>query len=340
MNNLKDILILMVDDTPLNLLILDKILSEHKYHTASVHSGEEVLQFLQKKRPSIILLDIMMPGMDGVETCKLLKKNASYRDIPIIFITALTDTEDKLRAFEAGGDDYITRPFLGEEVLARVNVVAQRLRTEDKLKTALLEKEIMLKEIHHRVKNNMQIISSLLNLQASQTTDATNRQLFMECNSRIRSMSIVHEKLYQSQNLAEINFKEFIDEMIVELSRMYYATTEKISMSVNCEDIHLDINRAIPCALLLNELVSNAMKYAFPDKRPGEIQILFRKIEKKFVMEVADNGIGMLSDLDLNNTSTLGMQLVNALSTQLEANIQLDNSNGVHFTIAFKMEPD
>ncbi|MCP4219982.1 MAG: response regulator [bacterium] len=329
-------LILMVDDFNVNLQILKAILLEQGYLPASAQSGAEALKFLKSRTPDLILLDIMMPEMDGIEVCRRLKENTKTRDIPVIFITALTDVEDKVKAFEAGGVDYITRPFVKEEVLARVNVELSRKFAEDRLKTSLLEKELLLREIHHRVKNNMQVISSLLNLQAARLNDEEDRQLFADCQTRIRSMGIVHEKLYRSDSLSEIDFNSYVTHLVEELSVAYSRSAAKANVVLDVKNVFLNINQAVPCALLINELISNALKYAFPGESEGEIQIRFIKNETgTYCLSVSDNGVGLSRDYDIDKSDTLGLQLVRALTRQLRGEIKIDGENGTTITITF-----
>jgi two-component sensor histidine kinase len=207
---------------------------------------------------------------------------------------------------------------------------------EDKIKSSLKEKELLLQEVHHRVKNNLQIISSLLNLQAGYINDEKDLEFLKDSQSRVKSMAFIHEQLYKSSDFTNINFAKYIRSLISYLSYSHGLNLEKIKMNINVEDVSLNINTAIPCGLIINELVTNSIKYAFPDERSGIINVgLNSNYEEKYVLTVGDDGIGLPEDIDYKNSATLGLQLVNNLSKQLDGSIELDRKNGTQFKIFF-----
>ena len=213
--------------------------------------------------------------------------------------------------------------------------VQVRKEAESKLIISLKEKEVLLKEIHHRVKNNLQVVSSLLYLQSKKTSHYQTLEMLNESQNRIKSMALIHEKLYQSKDIGRIDFSEYVESLISHLSRSYGSHLKTVTVEVNINSVFLSIDKAIPCGLIINELVSNCMKYAFPDKREGEIQIEMKAQNGNVNMGIYDNGIGFPKDLDINKTETLGLQLVNALTAQLGGNIILDRDTGTRFTILF-----
>jgi two-component sensor histidine kinase len=189
----------------------------------------------------------------------------------------------------------------------------------------LREKEVLLREIHHRVKNNMQIIYSLLRLQSRETDEKKEVDMLLESQNRIRSMSLIHEKLYQSEDLAHIDFSEYIGDLTKELFRSYRFNTDKLVFKADIEDAIIGVDTAIPCGLIINELVSNSLKHAFPGGREGEIQIALRRVDglesgtqheksEMFELTVRDNGIGMPEEMDFRNSESLGLRLVSTLS--------------------------
>jgi PAS domain S-box-containing protein len=216
--------------------------------------------------------------------------------------------------------------------------ITERKRAEEKIEKSLKEKEVLLREVYHRVKNNMQIITSLLNLQSRYVRDGEYREMFRESLNRIKSMSLVHEKLYQSKDLSTIDFKEYLNEIARGLFLSYGANEGKISLVMNINNISLDINTAIPCGLIINELVTNSLKHAFPDGKDGEINIAIHSMNENTIeLVVGDNGAGISEDLDFKTTETLGLQLVTMLAeNQLHGEIILDRSKGTEFTITFK----
>lgn len=216
--------------------------------------------------------------------------------------------------------------------------ITEHKQTEKALNASLREKEILLKEIHHRVKNNMQVVSGLLNLQADQIDDKKYIEMFNESRNRIRAMSLVHEKLYQSGDLANIDFNDYITSLAKSLLIFYGKSYGSISMTIEAANINLAIDTAIPCGLIINELVSNSLKHAFPAGRQGEIKIKFVKSAPgEFELTVSDNGAGVPAHLNIAETKTLGLQLVtNLVEHQLQGRVELRRNHGTEFYIRFK----
>jgi two-component sensor histidine kinase len=202
---------------------------------------------------------------------------------------------------------------------------------------------VLLKEIHHRVKNNLQVISSMLRLQARNIDDQLTLQVLEESQNRIRSMALIHERLYRSENLAKVDFGVYIRDLAVHLVRSYKAYSGRVDLNVKADGIFLDIDTAIPCGLIVNELICNSMKYAFPNDGKGKIRVEIRSDhddrsdKEQLTMIVGDDGIGIPSDLDYQNTGSLGLQLVNALVDQLEGSIEMCSNEGTEFKITFAM---
>lgn len=219
----------------------------------------------------------------------------------------------------------------------------ERKQVEEQLNASLKEKEVLLKEIHHRVKNNMQVISSLLNLQSSRIDSPEILDMFKESQDRIRSMSLIHERLYQSADLSKIDFSRYIQNLASHLFQSYRIDPDAVVLNTDIQNFSLDINRAIPCGLILNELVSNSLKYAFPrakekDKKKrekGEINIRLTADNERVTMLVKDNGIGLPEDLDIETASSFGLQLVTTLVGQLNGSIEITRKPGTTFMITF-----
>lgn len=214
--------------------------------------------------------------------------------------------------------------------------VTERKKTEKMLEKSLHEKEILLKEIHHRVKNNLMIISSLLNLQSDYIKDEESKNIFKESQNRARSMALIHERLYQSTDLKRMDFGDYIRSLSTELLHTYEVDPGLIKLKINVEDIFLDINTAIPLGLIVNELVTNSLKHAFPEGNSGEINVDFHPIDDYYEFTVKDNGVGFPEDIDYQNTESLGLQIVTSLTDQIDGEITLDRNNGTKFKITFK----
>lgn len=217
-----------------------------------------------------------------------------------------------------------------------IKEILERRCAESGLKQSLAEKDVLLKEIHHRIKNNLQIISSLLNLQSRNLQDSSAKSSFNESNNRIRSIATLHEQLYRSKDLSRINFTTYIRNMTNNLLHSYGVPNNTIKININSEQIYLDINTAIPCGLIVNELVSNAIKHGFPDRHSGEITVIFNKLGDKYVLKVSNNGIKFPSELNIENCTTLGLELVSSLSKQLKGSLSLERENITKFKLEFR----
>jgi len=218
-------------------------------------------------------------------------------------------------------------------------IYAEQLKAEIEERTrAEKEKEVLLREIHHRVKNNMQVISSLLRLQSGIIEDKKSVEMLKESQARIRSMALVHEKLYESEDLTNIDFNEYIEQLVQTLFRSYAVNGEKIRLKLNIKRVMLNIDKAIPCGLIVNELILNSFKHAFADGDQGEIEVSLLCInENEVELTVSDNGIGVPEGIDFNNSGSLGLKLVNILTDQIDGKLDLDQSKGTKFQIRFKM---
>jgi len=218
-----------------------------------------------------------------------------------------------------------------------VEDITEHRRSEEQIKASLKEKEVLLKEIHHRVKNNLQVICSLLYLQSMKVGDKKALQMFSESQDRVRSMALIHEKLYQSKDMANIDFAEYVQSLTSYLFYSYGVKEGTISKKLNVDHVLLDIDKAIPCGLIINELVSNSLKYAFPNGNKGEINIqLYSDNDNHVVMNIDDNGVGLPKGLDFQKTTkTLGLQLVKLLTRQLKGSIKLNQEAGTRYEIVF-----
>jgi PAS domain S-box-containing protein len=215
--------------------------------------------------------------------------------------------------------------------------ITERKAAEDRLQASLSEKEVLLREVHHRVKNNMQVISSLLNLQSRRIQDPDVLEMFRESQRRIRSMALIHERLYQSSDLSRIEFSQYLRNLATHLFHSYQVSSDRVRLRLDTEEVFLNINTAIPCGLIVNELVSNALKHGFPEGRTGEVAVeLHRVAGDGYVVRVRDDGVGFPQALDYRRTETLGMQIVNTLVNQLDGTIELVRDKGTGFAISFQ----
>ena len=215
--------------------------------------------------------------------------------------------------------------------------ITEKKLADEKIRQSLQEKEVLLKEVHHRVKNNLQVISSILNLQSSYVKDTSTLNILKESQNRIKSMAFIHESLYQTKDFSSINFSEYVVNLSHNLIHSYANFDHEIKLNLDIQNVFLNLDLAIPCGLIINEIVSNALKYAFIDNSEGgEITIRMYIQEDDLILIIGDNGIGLSSDIDYRNTESLGLQLVVTLTDQLNGSIELDRRRGTVYTIIFK----
>ncbi|MBD3364159.1 PAS domain S-box protein [candidate division WOR-3 bacterium] len=222
-------------------------------------------------------------------------------------------------------------------VIASMVDITDAKKAEEKIKAALKEKDVLLKEVHHRVKNNLQVITSLLSLQAEHIKDSQTLEVFKESQNRVRSIGLIHEKLYQSPDLSSVNLADYILSLCDYLLNTYSIKTGKVKLDIDAEDISLEVDRAIPCSLIVNEFVSNAFKYAFPEGKEGVVGIGLKKIDNDVILTVSDNGVGFPPDVDFRKSNSLGLQLVSILVDQLGGSLERKTGKGTQFKIRFPL---
>jgi two-component sensor histidine kinase len=223
--------------------------------------------------------------------------------------------------------------------IAQRQQIEQELRaSQARLQATLQEKEVLLTEVYHRIKNNLQIISSLLDLQADMVADPQVRALFEDSQQRIQAVALLHESLSQARNVARIPAAEYINRLSTQVFQAYAPPGDRITLSIQADPIWIAVRNAVPCGLLVNELLSNSLKYAFPGDRGGEITIALRATsEEQMVLVVADTGVGFPVDMDFRHTDSLGLQLVCLLTEQLGGTIALDTASGTQWTLRFPL---
>jgi PAS domain S-box-containing protein len=228
---------------------------------------------------------------------------------------------------------------IGEDVFftAIIRNILKRKEAEAHISASLREKEVLLKEIHHRVKNNLQVISSLLRLQSQHVTDEKTLDMFRESQNRVKSMALIHEYLYQSRDMAHINFSEYIRNLTAHLFRSYGVTPDAVHLDLHVDESPLDLDTAIPCGLIITELVSNSLKHAFPEGRKGRMDVSFHAFDggRKFELAVKDDGVGLPAGIDLEHTVSLGLRLVRTLTQQLGGRLRMETREGTQTVIEF-----
>ncbi len=227
----------------------------------------------------------------------------------------------------------------GVMILASVVDITERKQQEKSLKSALLAKETLLSEIHHRVKNNLQIIDSLIGMQMDQVVGEQARTALRDSQNRVKTISLIHQILYQSQDFAQIDATEFITSLTHNLVQSYGADRNRIELLLDLDPLILSMNRSLPLGLIVNELVSNALKHAFPDNRCGTLTVALKLVENgKATLSITDNGIGLPPKDESTGSETLGLLLMEALASQIEAQVTVNRGNPTRFELSFGLE--
>jgi len=347
--NRHDITLLFVDDNDSIRKLYQRLLEKHVNHFYIARNGSHGLELYKEHRPDLVITDINMPVMDGLEMVREIKQidpNAK-----IVMMSAYNVKENFIESINLGIDGYLMKPVEAKKLLSLIDEFAgitmmkweleqkeaKRREAEEILKKSLEEKVVLLREVHHRVKNNMQIISSILRMQSRTIEDPKLKEFLQESQNRIHSMALIHENLYNNDTLANIKFSNYVSSLTGNIARTFANQKASVRFDYKMEDAYLPIDAAIPCGLIINELISNSFKYAFKGKDQGTISIIFKRLgTEEYQLEVADDGIGIPNDVDITKTKSLGMKIIHKLIKQIDGELSTDFSEGTKFIITFK----
>jgi two-component sensor histidine kinase/CheY-like chemotaxis protein len=329
--------ILLIDDNRDDYLVTKRLLSmasRAELELEWIPQPELGLKAMCENQFDAFLLDYHLGRVDGLE---LLQRAVSGGCTgPIIMFTGLDSPEVDNAAIRYGAADYLDKNGLSAQILERsIRYAIERRKAEEKIKNTLEEKQILLREIHHRVKNNMQIISSLLNLQADKVKNEPTYIAFKESINRVRSIALVHENLYKSKSFVRIDLKDYVNNLISDLYKSFGVDSQRVKMRIDTEDATVSMDLGIPLGLIINELVSNSLRHAFPDDRSGHIDFVYRLVNKRHRLLVRDDGVGLPNNFSVKETDTLGFVLIKSLVEQLRGSMTIDRKNGLTVVIGF-----
>ncbi len=332
--------VLLVEDSADDAELLLRELRRGPWNVSSarVENSQQMLGALDAGAWDVVLADYSLPAFGGMEALSLLKRRRL--DTPFILVSGTIGEETAVEALKSGADDYLMKDRLGRLVpavrrsLEEAASRAARRRAEEGLIASLEEKEVLLREIHHRVKNNLQVVYSLVNLQTRHVTDPRTLEGLRDCRERVRAMAMVHEKLCRSKDLSRIDFGEYIRDLTKGLAQTYEAPG--VSVRVESEGVRLGIDEAVPCGLMVHELVSNCLKHAFPGGRGGEVVVeVSRESAGGLRLEVRDDGVGFPGEKDVFGASSLGLQLIRVLAEQLQGRLVFGGQPGTRISVDF-----
>ncbi len=337
---------LLVEDNEEDARIVERLLRQSAHLSGSVARAKTLTAALEMGKADnfdAVLLDLGLPDAQGLETVRRIL--AAGSKAAIIVLTVSGDLNMGMQAVALGVDDFIPKDGLTIEVLERaIRYGLERRKTVHlevdyrELERALRERDILLKETHHRVKNNMQIISSLLKLQAAHVSDCEARERFRQCVERVSAMALVHERIYKSKHLAEIEMVQFVQELLERLKRSYYVEAANVSVETEMAPKLLELDQAIPFGLILNELISNAFKHAFVGDRAGILRVTITSDNGNLVLCIADNGHGLPPEIDVKLSPSLGFEIVRSLTEQLHGTLDVKRGEGTEFVLKIPLK--
>jgi len=330
--------ILLVEDNSNDELLLREMLNTSGYLRFTLTVATRVSEAraeMASKDFDVILCDLSLPdarGLDAVETLR-----AAVPVPPIVVLTGLQDEAMAIAAIQAGAQDYLVKDTTGAEVLVRtLRYACERARIQEHLRMALVEKEVLLREIHHRVKNNMQIISSLLSLQALQAGDPKVQAMFEDSQNRISTMGLIHQRLYRSSDLARIDLPGYLQNLVSMVLKSH-PTGARINAAVDVDSLLLGLDIAIPLGLITNELLTNSLKHAFAGRAKGAVQVALHAADGgQCELMVANDGA--VDAPGKTKPAGLGLKLVEMLAGQIKGTLAIERDHGMRYTIRFPLE--
>ncbi|MCB0335308.1 MAG: response regulator [Bdellovibrionales bacterium] len=336
--------VLLVEDNPDHVELFRSLVCSLQLPQCELHtcgSLSESVEIAGTHSFDLIFLDLGLPDAQGLETRRGFI--AQVHRSPVIVLTAEDDFELGLESIKEGALDYLVKGQVPKSLFERVvryalerfNLLTSLENEYQQTKNALAEKEVLLKEIHHRVKNNLQVISSLLKLQAGYCDIPEVKEILQQSEGRVRSMALVHEKLYQSDTFAFIDFATYLKELLRDFQQINSGNPE-VEVVSNLQPINLGIDQAIPCGLLVNELITNAYKHAFRDQESRQIALELSEHGKEVVLKVRDNGVGIPPTIDFEKSPGLGLELVRTISLQLGGTLSLRRESGTEVVLCFE----
>jgi two-component sensor histidine kinase len=345
--------ILLVEDNPGDARLLREMFATERpgsYEIVHLPRLGLALNHLAKGGVDVVLLDLGLPDGDGMETVRRVRKLAPQ--VPLIVISGRDDDTAVAEAMLEGVQDYLVKgqietralPRALRHAIERFRLLARAAQTNIELEQRVSEKDLLLSEIHHRVKNSLQIVCSLLSLESARIADAHVIEMLQTTQNRVRSMAAIHQTLYQSKDFARVDFHAFLLSFVPTLVQSYSMQPELVALDIQVADLRLPIDSAIPCGLIVNELISNAMKHAFPHARRGTIGIDLRlddprpNAAHRAVLSVSDDGVGLGDNYKMEQSETLGIQLVSMLAGQLGGELLVNNSSPTRFSVRFPLE--
>lgn len=336
-------IILNVDDNEPGRYATTRILNRAGFQVIEAGTGKEALRLARSVSPQLVVLDVNLPDMSGIEVCRQLKTDPQTGSIMVLQISATNIAVlDRVSSLSAGADSFLVEPMEPEELEAVARALLRLHRTEAELRRTLAERELLLREVNHRVKNSLQLVLSMLSLQGGEFREAGAKELFAKAIARVTAIASIHERLYQDTDPLTIDVQTYLSGLCAELARAGIGDERHADLRTDIEHIRLPTEHGVSLALIVNELVMNALKHGRTNERPAIIHVSLRRIDAgQARLTIADNGPG-LSPGDSGNSakppSGLGSRLISMLVRQLNGQLHVEHADGYAAHITFPLQ--
>ena len=340
-------IILNVDDNEPGRYATTRILNRAGFQVIEAGTGKEALRLARSASPQLIILDINLPDMNGIEVCRQLKTDPQTATTMVLQISATNIAVlDRVQSLSAGADSFLVEPMEPEELEAVARALLRLHRSESELRRTLAERELLLREVNHRVKNSLQLVLSMLSLQGNEFREAGAKELFAKAIARVTAIASIHERLYQDQDPLTIEMQNYLTGLCAELERAGIGEERHATLRTDIEPLRLPTEHGVSVALLVNELVMNALKHGRPAQREPIINVSLRQLDADQArLTVADNGPGIgaayVTGTSGKPPSGLGTRLINMLVRQLNGQLRIEDADGyaAHITFALQTLP-
>ncbi|HEY0682550.1 MAG TPA: histidine kinase dimerization/phosphoacceptor domain -containing protein [Steroidobacter sp.] len=336
-------IILNVDDNEPGRYATTRILNRAGFQVIEAGTGKEALRLARSASPQLVVLDVNLPDMSGIEVCRQLKTDPQTASIMVLQVSATNIAVlDRVQSLGAGADSFLVEPVEPEELEAVARALLRLHRTEAELRRSLAERELLLREVNHRVKNSLQLVLSMLSLQGNEFREAGARELFAKAIARVTAIASIHERLYQDSDPLSIDMQTYLSGLCAELARAGIGEERPADLRTDIEPLRLPTENGVSLALIVNELVMNALKHGRATDRQAIVRVSLRRLDSgQAQLTVADNGPGLAAgavDKPATSPSGLGSRLVSMLVRQLNGQLRIEDTDGYAAHIAFPLQ--
>ncbi|GFE88663.1 histidine kinase dimerization/phosphoacceptor domain -containing protein [Steroidobacter agaridevorans] len=333
-------IILNVDDNEPGRYATTRILNRAGFQVLEAGTGKEALRLARSASPQLVVLDVNLPDMSGIDVCRQLKTDPATAGIMVLQVSATNIAVlDRVSSLSAGADSFLVEPVEPEELEAVARALLRLHRVEAELRRSLAEREMLLREVNHRVKNSLQLVLSMLSLQGGEFREAGAREIFAKAIARVTAIASIHERLYQDTDPLSIDMQTYLSGLCAELARAGIGDERHADLRTDIEPLRLPTENGVSLALIVNELVMNALKHGRPDDRPAIINVSLRRLDAgQARVTIADNGPGIAAGGANKPAGGLGSRLINMLVRQLNGQLRIEHADGYAAHITFPLQ--